>query len=284
VGERGERDRPVGQIARGRPQPRAQTVGVGQPAGGELGGDELGELGLAGVVVGEDEEADDPLAGVPAGQRVRQPSPRLGVGRRREEAVAVDRIGEGLGLAAQRRQDVAVVDDMNALAVAAGAAARMGHDMGGAEPGLDAVVVEVDPQAVADEARRGAVEDLLDDEAAGAGDAGDDLGEVGGAPRRQRTQGGTFGAQALLAPGVAAGDDLIDEAAIGVEAGEVAAAAQDQRLVERGLQMAVVGLDGAVLVRLAGVVAAGDEAVVRVQVGVAAGDVLDLVARQVAVG
>jgi len=72
VSERGERDRPVGgQVARRRPQPRAQALGVGQPAGGELGGDELGELGLAGVVVGEDEQADDPLAGVLAGQRGR---------------------------------------------------------------------------------------------------------------------------------------------------------------------------------------------------------------------
>ena len=77
-----------------------------------------------------------------------------------------------------------------------------------------------------------------------------------------------------LAAAVAAGDELVDEAAVVGDVGEVAAAAQDQRLVERGLEVAVVGLHRAVLVRLAGIVAAGEHAVVAAQRLVALRDVL----------
>jgi hypothetical protein len=54
---------------------------------------------------------------------------------------------------------------------------------------------------------------------------------------------------------VAPGDDVADEAAVGVEAVEVAVAAQHQRLIQRGLEVAVGGLDRAVLVRQPAVVA-----------------------------
>lgn len=90
-------------------------------------------------------------------------------------------------------------------------------------------------------------------------DPGDDLGEIGGALRRQRAQGGDLGAQGVLAAAVSPGDELVDEAAVVVDGGEVAAAAQDQRLIEGGLEMAVMRFDRAVLVGLAAIVAAGDQ-------------------------
>ena len=43
-------------------------------------------------------------------------------------------------------------------------------------------------QAMADQPRRRTVEDAMHQEAAGARDAGDDFGEVGGAPGGQRAQ------------------------------------------------------------------------------------------------
>ena len=61
---------------------------------------------------------------------------------------------------------------------------------------------------------------------------------------------------------VAAGDELINEAAPVGDIGEVAGAAQDQRLVEGGLEVTVVGFHRAVLVRFTGIVAAGGHAVV----------------------
>jgi hypothetical protein len=53
----------------------------------------------------------------------------------------------------ERVDDVAIVDAVQADAVAAAAQARMADDMGGAEPGLDPGVVDVDAQALADQPR-----------------------------------------------------------------------------------------------------------------------------------
>ncbi len=160
----------------------------------------------------------------------------------------------------------------------------MGDDAGGAEKGLDAVVVDVDPQALADRARRRAVEDAVDEEAAGPGDADDGLGEVGGAAGGQRPQRRRLEADGVLPAAIAAGDELVDEAAPVGGVVEIAAAAQDQRLVERGLAVAVVGLHRAVLVGLAGIAAAGDEAVVGAEALVAPGDVRRRLLVEVSVG
>ena len=56
----------------------------------------------------------------------------------------------------------------------------------------------------------------------------------------------------LRVAGVAAADDLVDEAAIGSQVVEVARPAQQQRVVDGPLEMAVRAFDRAVLVRDAG--------------------------------
>ena len=63
-----------------------------------------------------------------------------------------------------------VIDDMDAVAIASATGAGVAHDQGAAEKGLKAIVAEVDPQTLSDQLRRRAVEDALDQEAAGAGD------------------------------------------------------------------------------------------------------------------
>jgi hypothetical protein len=80
------------------------------------------------------------------------------------------------------------------------------------------------------------------------------------------------------------GYHLGDEGAVGVEALEVAAPAQQQRLVQARLDVGVAALDRAVLVRQAPVVARRDHAVVAAERGVAAGDVLGRVRAEVAEG
>jgi hypothetical protein len=67
--------------------------------------------------------------------------------------------------------------------------------------------------------------------------------------RRQRLQRGTLKLDCPAAAGIGATDDLVDEAAIAIEVIEVAAAAQQQRLLDRHLEVPVAGLDRAVLVR-----------------------------------
>lgn len=97
----------------------------------------------------------------------------------------------------------------------------MDDDAGGAEEGLEAVVIDMDVSPEANlrfdgvgrsVVRARLVEDVVDHEAAGPGDAGDDLGEVRGAPRGQWPRGGGFEADGVVPATVAAGDELIDEA------------------------------------------------------------------------
>ena len=159
---------------------------------------------------------------------------------------------------------MATVDAMDALPVAPKARQRrnalpqagMADDMGPPEPGLDPVVVDVDVSPKANlrfdgagrsGARARLVEDAMDEEAADAGDAGDDLGEVGRAPGGQRPQCRNLGLHSDVPAAVAAGDELINEAPPVGDIGDVAGAAQDQRLVEGGLEMTVVGFPRAVL-------------------------------------
>src|SRR4051812_6392011 len=224
--------------------------------------------------MGEPEEVDHAATGLGLGQCLGQGRPGGGVLAAGEEAVAVDRGGERLRLAAQGVDDVVVVDAVGPAPVLAGPQAGMADHLGAAEPGLDAVVVDLHAQALADQARGGAVEDAVHQEAAGAGDAGDHLGEVGGAAGGQRPPDSRRYAAGGPAAGVAPGDRLVDEGAPATEAVEVAGAAQDQGRVGGGLEVAVVGLDRAVLVRRAGVVAAGRHAVVGAELLVAPGDVL----------
>ncbi len=146
----GERDGDaIGQVALAGLEAGLEDVGVGQAAGGEIGSNERGEFGLAGLVMGEAEVADDVPAGLPAGQRLAEGGPGIGVFAAGEDAVAVDRGGEGLRLAAQGMDDVAVVNAVGPEAVVVGAQAGMADDVAAAEEGLDAVIVEMDAQALA---------------------------------------------------------------------------------------------------------------------------------------
>lgn len=59
-----------------------------------------------------------------------------------------------------------VIDDMDAVPITSATGAGMAHDQGAAKIGLDADVIEVDPQTLPDQLRRRAVEDALDQKAA----------------------------------------------------------------------------------------------------------------------
>ena len=90
-------------------------------------------------------------------------------------------------------------------------------------------------------------------------------------PVGPRAQLGTFQLDELVAPGVAAADLLGDPDPGSIEAVEIAASTQYQRLLDRPFEVPVVTLDGAVLVRDAGIVADPDHAVVAAQCLVAPG-------------
>ena len=154
-----------------------------------------------------------------------------------------------------------------------GPATGQRQDAGAADEALEAIVVDPQLEAMADQARGHGVEHLAQDEAAARGHQHGGLVEVGGAPGRRRAELGPLELNRLAPAGVAAPEQLGEEAAVGVEIGEVARAAQEERLVERPLEMAVVALDRPVLVRDAPVVAARRHAVVGTQRLVAPGQV-----------
>jgi len=91
------------------------------------------------------------------------------------------------------------------------------------------------------------------------------------APRRQSAQFGAFQRDQLLAPGIAPANEVGDPIAIELEAVEVSAAAQQQGLSNGTLEVTVLALDRAVLVRYAAVVAGRLHAIVRAQRFVTAG-------------
>lgn len=139
------------------------------------------ELDLAGLLMRQRQEKDHALAGVLARQRLAEGDPGAAILVAGEKTVAVDGAGERHRLALEGVDDVAVVDDVHAAPVAAAAGTLMGDDVGVAKEGFDAIVVDVDAQAMTDQPARRAVEHAAGLEAAGAGDRRDDLDEVGGA-------------------------------------------------------------------------------------------------------
>ena len=247
---------------------------VREPSGGVVGGEALGQLGLATAVVGEREQVDGDPAGLSFGQRGPQRLEGVPVGVAGEELVAVDEVEERHRLAAKRVDDVAVVHDLVVPAVREGPSARQRQEVRAADQDVEPVVVEAHAQPVADEARGHGVEHLAHPEAAGGGDAHAHLLVVAGAPVRQGLQDGPLAFDALGVAGVAAADELVDKGAVGGQVGEGGAGAQQERVGDRPLEVAVRALHRAVLVRDAGVVARRGHPVVDAQRLVASGQVL----------
>ena len=137
---------------------------------------------------------------------------------------------------------------------------------------------------MADETRGHGVEHLAQREAAGRGDRHGDFLVVGASALRQPLQLGALGIDALGVAGIAAADDLVDEAAVAGEIVEAARAPDQQRVLDRPLEMAVRPLDGAVLMGDAGSVAGRLHAIMAAQVVVAARQILPGLAVEIAEG
>jgi hypothetical protein len=87
--------------------------------------------------------------------------------------------------------------------------------------------------------------------------------------RRQRLEHGAFGGVPLPARRVTRGHHLLEKAAVFVLTGEVAAAAQMQRLVHSGFEMSMRRLTVAVLVRLANIDPLAGQAIMFQQAAIA---------------
>src|SRR5450631_472193 len=118
-------------------------------------------------------------------------------------------------------------------------------------------VCRSDSQAVTDQLGGNRVKHLAQREGAGAGDINVDLLVVGGPADRQLFQRQPLLIDALGVAGVAAANDLVDEAPPGGKIVEVGGGAQQQGVAERSFEMAVRALDRTVLVRHTGLLRVG---------------------------
>ena len=165
--------------------------------------------------MGERQQLDHGPAGDARSPALEQALPGSAVGRAREQRVTVDEMQQRHRLAAQAVNDMPVVHHLDAASVARRTAARQGQHQALADEAFQPVIVDAQVQPIADQARRHRVEHLAQDEAAAGGHPHAGLVMIGGAPRRQPAQFGALQGDQLLAPGVAAADQVGDPVAIG---------------------------------------------------------------------
>ena len=165
---------------------------------------------------------------------------------RGEELLAVDVARERRRLSNERPDDVPIVDAMKAVPEEA-LAAQLAHV---GEVDLDARVEDTDGDGLSDEPRGHGVRAVL--HADGAPRADDEVGlhelrEALGAHDAHRVE---LFAKASAPRRVGLADHVVDEVLPCVNVGEVAAAAEQERLLESPLERAVARLDVAVLLLL----------------------------------
>ncbi len=135
---------------------------------------------------------------------------------------------------------------------------------------------------MADQPRRHGVEHPSEKEPTGARHRDLRFLKVIGAPRRQCLELRPLNLQCLAATRIGAADDLVDEAAVGIEIDKISAATQQQGLLQSTLEVGVRAFDSTVLVRDTRVVARRRHAVVRTQRLVALGQIFRGITLQIA--
>jgi len=165
-----------------------------------------------------------------------------------EHRVAVAVLRERAGFADQPVDDVAVRDAMFASA----AQPRQAVDLTGAVPDVEMVDPDVNVELFADQAAGQRIDVAADVDRAAGIDLRLDPPRHLHAPRRQGRERGLIKGEAVTAVGVASGHDLPEERLVFASAGEIAAAAEHQGLVDGLLEPVVALLGVAVLVGFAG--------------------------------
>src|SRR5712671_1796981 len=144
------------------------------------------------------------------------------IGATREELLTIDQVEQSPWLTAQGMDDVPVIDHMAVLAAGMRPPAAQRHQRRRAEEAFEPVVVEPHTKPMADQARGHRIEHFSEDEPAGRSDTDDRLLVIRRSMRRQRLQGRALEIEPFAVASIAPPDDLVDEAAIGIESVEIA--------------------------------------------------------------
>ena len=242
----------------------------------------LCQLRLAVALVGQAEQFNHGLACRTLRQLLAQAFEGQSIGLARKDLIAVDQVEQRHGLAAQRVDDVPVVDDVAVLAIGTRTAALQRHQGRVAQEQFQPVVVQPHTQAMADQPRRDGIEHLAQDEAAGGRDVHARFLVVRRTLDRKWLKQCPLGLNAFAITRVDSTDDLVDEAAIGTKIVEVVTAAQKQRITHCALEVAMRALDGAVLMGNAAVVARRLHSVVSTERFVTRGEIVARFAFEIA--
>ena len=237
------------------PEALSQGACAGQSAGVQLGVDDLRQFCLASPLMGKGQQLDHDTAGAFCALLFDKHIEGAGIGLARKDAIPVDQVQQRHRLLAQGVDYMPVIDDVAGLAILLRTPAPERHQMRRPQETFEAVIEKMDAQAMAYEARGNGVENLAQSEAATRRHRNMGLIKVGCAPFRQRPQLCPLKIDLFAAARIVPSDNLVDEAAIAVQVREVARAAQQQRIFDGFLEMAVRAFDGTVLVGDATVVA-----------------------------
>lgn len=138
----------------------SQSACAGQSAGVQLGVDGLRQFGLAGPLMGKGQKIDHDTAGAFGALLFDKRVECAGIGLARKDTIPVDQVQQRHRLLAQGVDHMPVIDDVAGLAILLRAAAPERHQMRRPQEAFEAVIVEMDAQAMAHEARGNGVENL----------------------------------------------------------------------------------------------------------------------------
>ena len=108
----------------------------------------------------------------------------LPVGLARKQLVAIDKVEQNYRLAAQRVDDMPIVDDLVVLAQGVGPPAQQRQEMDAADEDIEPIIVDAHPEPVSDQAGGHGIEYLAERETTGGCDAHADLLIIRRAPVR----------------------------------------------------------------------------------------------------
>ena len=150
--ERDEVDDDVRHARRIGREVGAEGGDVGQPAGLQIGGEKIGEFGLAAAVVGQGEQVDHDAAGLLLGQPLQEGVEGSAIGLAREQLVAIDEVQQRHRLAAERVDHMPIVDDLVVLAAGMCPPARQRHQVRAADEQVEPIVIQAHAQPMPDQA------------------------------------------------------------------------------------------------------------------------------------
>ena len=140
----------LGQTRQIGREAHTELLQVWQSIGGEVLGQQHGQLRLTSTLVSDTKQLDHEFAGATFGQPLAQIIEHVAVRLARPELISINQIQQRHRLATQRMDDVAIIDHMPVFSVPAGPAAGKTQHARAADEQFHPIIEHVCPQPVTD--------------------------------------------------------------------------------------------------------------------------------------